>query len=215
MKPIPVYIINLKKRLDRKSHILNEFLGRNEFQLNIIEAIVHKTGAIGLWQSMMQVIIDAKQQNEPYIIICEDDHQFTTNYNKELLFNAISEAQQKNATILMGGVSWFSDALQISNSLFWLDKFTGTQFIVIFQNFYDKLLEAPFTQSDSADYKICALTDEKFLMYPLISIQKEFGYSDVTSKNDTQEGYVTQIFNDTIEKLGHLNTVASFYNLQQ
>ena len=50
-------------------------------------------------------------------------------------------------------------------------------------------------------------------MFPFISTQKEFGYSDATTKNNT-EGYVDQIFSATTEKLQHLVKVAFFYHLK-
>lgn len=65
-------------------------------------------------------------------------------------------------------------------------------------------------EQDVADRKIADLTPNKFLIYPFISIQKEFGYSDVTIKNN-KEGYVTQIFEKASMVLNSLNRVKQFY----
>lgn len=47
-KPIPTYIINLPKRKERKTWILNQFNGRTEFNLTLIEAREDSTGSLGL-----------------------------------------------------------------------------------------------------------------------------------------------------------------------
>ncbi|PTS97819.1 hypothetical protein DBR11_16345, partial [Pedobacter sp. HMWF019] len=61
------------------------------------------------------------------------------------------------------------------------------------------------------DYKISYLAEKKFVIYPFISTQKEFGYSDVTTQNNIV-GRVTKIFDDVIEKFSQLDQVSSFYN---
>ena len=43
-KKIPTYVINLKKRPDRKEHILNEFIDKPEFEVKVVEAIEHTNG---------------------------------------------------------------------------------------------------------------------------------------------------------------------------
>ncbi|UKJ07495.1 hypothetical protein [Solitalea lacus] len=194
--------------------MLNEFKKREEFDLNIVEACEHKVGAIGLWNTIKHILQNLLHGDEEYIIICEDDHQFTNHYTKESLFKNIKEAKDKGADILLGGASWFNSALQISHDLFWVEKFSGLQFTVIYKKFFSIILEVEFVHGDAADYKISSLTTNKMLIHPYISIQKEFGYSDVTRKNDENEGYVTQIFKDSSEKLSQLKEVAFFYDLK-
>lgn len=210
---ISTFIINLEKRSERKHHALQQFDSRLEFNLTIVNAIEDKNGALGLWLTIKHIIKDLAPKGAEYILICEDDHLFTEHYTKEVLFNAITEAEQKKADVLMGGVSWFGDALQISKNLFWVDQFTGTQFVVVYRKFFNTLLHADFSPGDTADRKMAELSTNKFFMFPFISTQKEFGYSDATTKNNT-EGYVDQIFSDTTEKLQHLVKVASFYHLK-
>lgn len=210
---IPTFIINLEKRSERKAHSLQQFDGHAEFKLQIIKAIEDSNGALGLWLTIKHIIKDLTPKEEPFILICEDDHQFTSHYNKEKLFQAIQEAEQKQADLLMGGVSWFSDALQISKNLFWVDEFTGNQFLIVYRRFFNRILQTDLLPGEVADKKMAAMSTTKFCMVPFISIQKEFGYSDVTAKNNTL-GYVDQIFSDTSEKLEHLVKVASFYQIK-
>lgn len=213
LQPISTYSINLEKRIERKNHCIQQFKNKPEFILQIVKAIEDKDGALGLWLTIKYIIENLVPKHTPFILLCEDDHLFTNHYNKEILFEAIQHAKQKQADVLMGGVSWFGDALQISKSLFWVDQFTGTQFVVVYRRFFNSILQAEFLAGDTADRKIATLSANKFFMFPFISTQKEFGYSDATTKNNI-DGYVDQIFNDTSEKLEHLVKVASFYQLK-
>ncbi|WP_412467251.1 hypothetical protein [Pedobacter sp. KLB.chiD] len=206
----PLYIINLTERTERLAHILNEFKGRSEFALKIQKAKRHKNGALGLWQNFVKIVSKAQKANLEYVIICEDDHQFTKNYSSQKLDESISKAKAQNADILLGGVSWFNSAMQLSQNIFWVDNFSGTQFTIIYQKFYSSFLEMKFKKGDSIDYSICDLTDNVMMIYPLISTQKEFGYSDVTVINNFA-GQVTYAFKNVSRTLRQLIRVYKHY----
>lgn len=207
-----VYTINLKNRVDRKHHTIKQFKNKAEFNVTIINPIQHKHNSVSLWKTIKSVTEQAILANDKYIIICEDDHIFSKSYDKCVLDKAIFQADKLGMDILSGGVSWFTDALQISTNLFWIDKFSGLQFTVVFERFFKQILQASFTEDDTSDYKISDLTKNKLVMYPFISTQKEFGYSDVTPKNNLK-GRVNKIFQDTAKKLDHLDKVRIHYNL--
>ncbi|WP_293788737.1 glycosyltransferase family 25 protein [uncultured Pedobacter sp.] len=211
MNKIPTFVINLEKRKERKAHIIKQFNKRTEFNVHIVKAIENKNGALGLWQTITQIVQQANQRQDEYILICEDDHEFMDHYNKEAFFYVIKTCgQKKEADILLGGVSWFYDALRIDRNLYWIDKFTGTQFIIIFRKFYDAILGYEFKNGDTADKIIYELTDNNFLIYPYISTQKEFGYSDATVDNNA-EGRVTKLFDESMAVIDNLDKVNQFY----
>jgi GR25 family glycosyltransferase involved in LPS biosynthesis len=205
---IPTYIINLKKRTDRKEHVLAQFQGREEFALTVVEAYEHSYGAWGLWATIRHILYDMVSDDAAYIIIGEDDIQFTENYSKETLFVAITEAEARQADVLLGGVSWFDDALHISENLFWASDFTGLHFTVLFKKFFKTLIEVKIRSYVAADHKIARLTDNCLFMYPPMAIQKEFGYSDATPKNSV-EGSVPGYFESVSRRLLLLNTIKS------
>jgi glycosyl transferase family 25 len=211
MDKVEVYAINLLKRYDRRSHIRKEFDNRNEFCLNLVTAIENDCGAVGLWNTIVHIVRNLVSKNDPYIIICEDDHMFTKDYNRKLFFDSIREAEKMRIDVLMGGISWFEDALRISPNLYWVNRFSGLQFTVIFRVFFEIIINADFTAGNAADYKISDLTENKLFLYPFISIQREFGYSDVTIENNKQ-GRVSEIFDSTADNLNQLNMISAFYN---
>jgi GR25 family glycosyltransferase involved in LPS biosynthesis len=213
MKPketIPTYIINLESRIERKNNVLNEFKGKDEFDIRIVEAIKHEVGAIGLWETIKHILNDLANKDEEYILICEDDHQFTSSYSKEILFHSIDEAIKEDADTLCGGIHWFNSAVEVSNNLFWVEFFTATQFIIVFRKFWEKILGADFGINDAADFKMSQLTNNKFVIYPFISTQKDYGYSDCTLQNNV-EGRMKELFGSTSEGLGIVKKIFRHY----
>lgn len=209
-RQLQTYIINLEERRDRKENVLKEFLKKEEFIIHLVEAKRHNVGAIGLWETIKEILQNLNDSNLDCILICEDDHQFTANYSSQQLFSAITESRKQEADILCGGVSWCNNAIPINDSLFWVDKFSGLQFAVIFKTLFPKILEADFEEQDCADYKISDLSDKKFVTYPFISVQKDYGYSDVTPKNNGA-GKVAKLFEDSSAGFSSLLQVEEFY----
>ncbi len=63
---------------------------------------------------------------------------------------------------------------------------------------------------DAADHKIGTLTDKKFIIYPFLSVQRDFGYSDVTILNNEKER-VGNLFQNVSERLCLLKKVRNYY----
>ncbi|MBV8252043.1 MAG: hypothetical protein JO154_05500 [Chitinophaga sp.] len=210
MHQIPVFAINLKKRPERKEHITAEFVGRDEFQLEVVAAIEEENGRMGLWKTIHQVVSHMKAMDMDYGIICEDDHYFTTNYSHTLLQDTIWKCQLLQADALLGGVSWFQGFVPVTEKLCWIERFTGLQFCVVFKKFYDQILDASFTASDAADLKFWEISEKIFLLHPFISKQKEFGYSDTTERNN-EPGAVTRHFQRISAEIASLSTLSTYY----
>jgi hypothetical protein len=210
MTTIPAYIVNLKRRTDRKENILKEFAGRKEFTLHMVEAIERERGAMGLWNTITHILADLVDDTAEFVLLCEDDHQFTPHYTKEVLFDCIAEAKEREADILSGGVSWFEDCFPVSEKLFSIQKFSGLQFTIIFKKMFARILHAGFGAKDVADYKIAELAESKFVIHPYISIQRDYGYSDATPANK-QEGKVEGFFEKSDEHFRRLREVNLFY----
>lgn len=203
-------IVNLPVRKERYNYIVQSFRLREEFVFKVFASSPHALGSYSLWLTIKQ-IVKTIDLDLDYFILCEDDHEFTSNYSFDLIQKCIKKAKQLDADILSGGVSWFKTGMQVSRDLFWVEKFSGLQFTVIFKKFYQTILDASFTEADQADFKISELTDKKFVIYPFISIQKDFGYSDVTRRNDV-ERRVERLFKETSERFSLLRKVNARYS---
>lgn len=67
--------------------------------------------------------------------------------------------------------------------------------MVIYRKFFPTIKTITgFNGSEALDHKLSNLTTNIFVLYPFISVQKEFGYSDVTFLN-SNSGRVTQLLN--------------------
>lgn len=210
---IPVYVINLKERLDRRKHIEEQFKDRKEFDLHIVEACKHEIGAVGLWQSISKIIQQVAERDEDdVIIICEDDHLFTADYNRDRFLDNVVEASSKGVDILIGGIGGFGNIIPLSHHLFWVDWFWSTQFLVVYKNAFNCILKETFSAKDVADEFISRILSQKMVLVPFISVQKEFGYSDVTNSNNEKE-QVTKLFEASSKKVDEYLRVIKKYNL--
>src|SRR5690606_21502644 len=203
---IPVYVINLKERTDRLTSILAEFKDKNEYIVRIKEAIKHENGGLGLWLTIREIVTDAAPEDFDHIITCEDDHVFTEDYAYSKLEGAIQKSSLFELDVLLGGVSWATDLVKVDEQLFWIKHFSATQFVVMFSRFYETFLNAEITDANSVDWAISTMTENKMTIFPFISIQKEFGYSDATPRNNT-DGRVASLFDRAIHKFSQINKV--------
>jgi hypothetical protein len=198
---IPTYIINLKERTERREHILTQFKGKPEFDIHLIEACRHEIGAIGLWNSIVTIVKIAVKNNDDVIIICEDDHEFTDAYTPHYMMKNIFEANEQQAAILSGGIGRYADAVPLTKNRFWVNLFLSTQFIILYKKIFDKILNYQFKSDDVADKVLAEMTSHKMVLYPFISQQKDFGYSDITSKHNEIPGLVQDMFKRTNSRL--------------
>ncbi|SMC61138.1 glycosyltransferase family 25 protein [Pedobacter nyackensis] len=204
---IPTYIINLKERTERLSHILEQFKDKPEFEVHIIEAYKHEIGAVGLWESVVKVVKLAKENGDDVIIICKDDHEFTAHYSKAYLIQNIIEANEQGVAILSGGIRSFGHAVPLTANRMWVNPFESTQFIVLFKKIFDKILKYKFKDNDVADVVLAEMTSHKMTLFPFISLQRDFGYSDITSIHDEEPGHVQNMLKKTISRLETIQNV--------
>lgn len=205
---IPTYVINLKKRTDRKQHILEQFKSKNEFQINFCDGVIHSNGQVGLWKSIRNIIKLAIEKDEDVVLICEDDHEFISNYEKSFLIENIVRAHALGAEVLLGGICNYQSAVKASDNLFWVNEFYCTQFMVVYKRFFQDILNADYSEPMTVDGKISSIATNKLVLYPFVSIQKDFGYSDITIRNSS-EIRSSSSFYDT---LGRFNALSIKHN---
>lgn len=209
---IKTYILNMPQRLERREAIAREFLGRRIFDVEFCEPVHHVNPRISHWLTMQRLAERAMAQQRPCFLFCEDDHIFTEAYSDQLLTSCIREADTLGADLLLGSVSWMFSPIQIRQSLFWLESFNGTQFVIVFNRFYERIVNFHLHANDTVtEMNLVALSHGNiFTIHPFISVQQEFGYSDVTPRNG-QKGYVEGLFRNTQRELYCLDKVKMFY----
>lgn len=197
---IPVYIINLADRTDRRDHILAQFEGRQEFAPILVEAYKDPVGAYGLWKSIVKAVKMAKENEDSVMILCEDDHLFTPQYSAQAFLRQLVSANEQGCDILMGGIGGFGAAVPTAYARFWVDWFWSTQFVVVYAHSFDKILNYEFKKGDTADGIFSQIFSRKMTIYPFISVQHDFGYSDVT-RNNNRENEIENLFATASKRL--------------
>lgn len=197
---ISTYVNNLSERTDRRASIIQTFQNHPEFDLHIMNAIKRPRGATGLWESIIKIVREAQHNEEDVIVICEDDHVFTPDYNKAVFFENVVKAGQMGCHILYGGIGNYRNIVPITNSLLWFDWNWCAQFLVIYRPAFQMILDSTFGETDVADEFLSKILPNKMVIFPFISIQKEFGYSDVTASNNIR-GTMTKYFRETDERI--------------
>jgi len=134
-----IYYINLDKRTDRKTHVENELKKMNWNNYTRFNAIKMKDGRVGCSMSHLKLLQMAKEKNLDYIVIIEDDIQFTQPeiYNKMLsLF--LNMNLEYDVLLLAGNIR--PPFKPIKDHIFQVYKsFTTTGYLVK-KHYYDTLI---------------------------------------------------------------------------
>ena len=214
--PIKVYCPNLTNRSERRRHIECEFKNRSEFALTIIPAIEDReNGANGLYQTFIHILNTEMKNPDPngFFIFAEDDHKFLPSYSTEYLFHSIDVANQLEAHLLVGGPTFFHIPIQCTPDLFWVRVFNGTQFTIVFHRIF-KLYQAIVEDKRKIlDVSLSEICNKTFTMYPPISAQKDFGYSDATPElYETSGEYLMKLSKTATQRLSILNQIRKSFN---
>ena len=179
---IDIYVINLKKRIDRIEQIKTEF---NNYNLNIIEAEEDViAGWKGCFKSHLKCINLAKEKHLNYIIVIEDDCKKTINFDIDLIriLNWLEENTDK-WNIFLGGVTsiWdYNTSIKISDDLDLIEIKSGKtfHFVIYNSNSYNFFLNQNITIPIDKCWhnRLVGMTP-----IPFIAIQNE-GYSDIENK---------------------------------
>ena len=193
MNNIPVIYINLERRCDRKQTVIKELHKIGVENPICFKAVELENGALGCSMSHLKCVENAKKNNYDYVLICEDDIEFT---NPKLVLNQLE-------TFLSSNINWDVILLAGNNMLPYtpvndvcikvLNCQTTTGYIV--KNiYYDKLINNFKTgiqnllkQPTNNDFKIdkywfrLQREDNWYLIIPLTVVQKE-DYSDIEKK---------------------------------
>lgn len=137
---IDIYVINLKKRIDRLERVKKDFANYN---LIIIEAIENDEGWKGCFKSHLKCIEYAKNNNLKYIIVIEDDCKKSIDFDSNiiLILEYLSN-NLNNWNIFLGGVTKVWNYNKLINlrenlNLLYISEGKTSHFIIYNSNSYD------------------------------------------------------------------------------
>lgn len=193
--------VNLNEEdITGKENIFMQFQGRSEF---VHDGNIHSYN----WPTLRQQILEAKQNNSHLLVLCSTDHRFSKHYTVDYLSKCIAVAEEKEADLLLGAINWFEGAVQMNDHLFWVDKFIGFQFVILFRRCYDTLLN--IKDNIISDQLLSEVAANKLLTYPFIScVTKKLARLKPTSEEDL-------FLADPSDQLALLQHVKNYYSTER
>lgn len=185
-KSIKTYVLNLDKRKDRWDAIQEKFKNSN-LELERVSAIENETGYIGCGLSHIEAIKKAKEKNQPYAIILEDDCIPTEHFNNFTLVLDWLAKHLELWDVFVGGNSYhyFHDDKQSIEPLckindtckLYKSKIQSAHFVIYNTSVYDRIINE-WEQSQAIDLLANKLNLKSICVAPFIAIQSK-SFSDI------------------------------------
>ena len=118
------------------------------------------------WDSLRAIINKAKENEFELIALLTGKNVSFDFMGGHYLLKNILEASAQNAEILLGHLNDFTYAVPISESRYWIDRFNGSDFFVIYRQLYDKILAVYDCDDESVFQKLSSLTVNKMVLFP-------------------------------------------------
>lgn len=135
----------------------------------------------------MKIIED--NYNSPYTIIAEDDLELTSSFTIEKFKQIITE---KNANIICTGI-FCEEGVISKDGQVYIDRFRGTQLIVIFKEAYDLILNKK-DENKFFEVILSEITEKKLITIPFLSTQSD-KYISRISQHKMIKRFITETEN--------------------
>lgn len=194
MKLENIFYINLEERRDRKEHVENELKKVGWDNYTRFNAIKNKHGRIGCSLSHLKVIQDAKKNKLPYVVILEDDIEFTNpELFQKLMKTFFDEKIDYDVYLIAGNLR--GGAHRVHESILKVTRSFALTGYIVKQHYYDRiikniseglkqLIRQPNNGYFAIDTYLMKLQekDNWYISYPRTVTQKP-DYSDIENKN--------------------------------
>lgn len=185
MIELSAYIINLKHRIDRRDHMINE-MKKFPVSYEFVDGIVDETKTC--FRSQKKCIQLAKENNLPYVLVLEDDAIFTDDAI-DIFQKTFNEINSLTWDMFFLGANLQSPAIRVSNSILQLSGAYAAHAYVVHEQFYDTIINLPHTCEMDVHYHNLMSSHNIYMCDPMIAYQ-------LPSYSDLQDGY--RDYNDAI-----------------
>ena len=140
-----VFYINLEDRIDRKKNV-EEQLNKLGWKYTRFNAIKNKFGRVGCSLSHLKLLQNAKENNLPYIVIVEDDIQFTNiDLFKKQIYEFLNSKINFDVYLLAGNI--LKPIKYIKPGIFQIYSSLTTTGYIVQNKYYDKFNSYSITNS--------------------------------------------------------------------
>jgi GR25 family glycosyltransferase involved in LPS biosynthesis len=205
----PIFVINLKNRKDRMTHINKDFFDW-PIQPERVDAIIRKPGSTGLALTFKKCIQMAKDRKYPWVLVLEDDCKLEKDALKRFQTILHFLWDRTDWDIFNGGPRVLKRDHTLISKKIPILKITGyvaAQFILVSSRAYSKILSEilikdPILMRPLAIDIYFSDYLSTFVTYPHLAVQRN-GYSNLNKKNRNLNKTFT-LSNRTLKKF--LNT---------
>ena len=201
LEVMSVVYINLDHREDRRTHVETQLKSIGIENAVRFSAIKHDDGALGCSMSHLKCVENAKKNNDKYLMVCEDDIEFTDPDLFTTQLNSFFNSNIKWDVILLAGNNMMPFVQENNYSIKVMNCQTTTGYIVK-NTYYDTLInnykdgiERLIETNNHLKYSIdkywfrLQRKDNWYLIIPLSVVQKE-DYSDIEKKITNFKSYM-------------------------
>ena len=201
LEVMSVVYINLDHREDRRTHVETQLKSIGIENAERFSAIKHDDGALGCSMSHLKCVENAKKNNDKYLMVCEDDIEFTDPDLFTTQLNSFFNSNIKWDVILLAGNNMMPFVQENNYSIKVMNCQTTTGYIVK-NTYYDTLInnykdgiERLIETNNHLKYSIdkywfrLQRKDNWYLIIPLSVVQKE-DYSDIEKKITNFKSYM-------------------------
>lgn len=184
-----ICVISLPNRGDRLQQFyleINKLFSTPSVILidGVVDLPVHK----GIAQAHLNCVQYAKDNNLPYIIICEDDLKISDSLRlKEYVNNAFTSLPD-DYNILLGGIYSSESLTHYNDYLNITSTFCGTHFYIINSNCYDKILS--FDKTMHIDRWLASKANLKCYVVKEFFATQHNGFSDNVNNTVNYDNYL-------------------------
>lgn len=166
---LPVYVLSFNALPGLVPQTTEELSGNASFSLRFRDIPDSEREGEGHWHCIVACVREALEEEEDMIIITYDDSFLTASFRLPDFIDQVCQAGLMGCNILLGGVEGLHHVVPINSSLYWIDTFTGSCFLVLFRNVYAKILKESYEKGVSVSELLSFVTSHKMVLYPLIS----------------------------------------------
>ena len=201
LEGMSVVCINLDHREDRRTHVETQLKSIGIENAERFKAIKLDNGALGCSMSHLKCLENAKKNNDKYLMVCEDDIEFTDPELFKKQLNLFLNSTIEWDVILMAGNNMLPYVPENNYCIKVLNCQTTTGYIVknayyeTLINNYKEGIKLLITEKTNTNYNIdkywfrLQRKDNWFLIIPLSVVQKE-DYSDIEKKITSFKKYM-------------------------
>lgn len=124
----------------------------------------------------MQIIED--NYNEPFLIIVEDDLELTEDFSKKKIIELVGD---KKSNIICTGI-FCEEGVTVEDNIVYVEKFRGTQMIIVFKEIYDLILKQKNTNK-FFETILSNINLKKQITVPFLSLQSDKFISRISQHN--------------------------------